>query len=129
VFAGESEHTPNSSNMHVLKVLDELCDTRIEVGECVCSFLFNLPAEIKTVLLHNGGFCNSCTTKQCLHIRGLQFYTFLENSIGIKRKMVDNGKKKLFTFCKMFENVEFFSHLHFKYAKSAILGYLFNFND
>ena len=25
------------------------------------------------------------------------------------------------TFCKMFENVQFFSHLHLKYAKSAIM--------
>jgi hypothetical protein len=30
-------------------------------------------------------------------------------------------KKKLFTFCKMFENVQFFSHFHLKYAKSAIM--------
>ncbi len=28
---------------------------------------------------------------------------------------------KLFTFCTMFENVQFFSHLHFKIAKSAIM--------
>jgi hypothetical protein len=31
------------------------------------------------------------------------------------------AKKSLFTFCKMFENVQFFSHLHLKYAKSAIM--------
>jgi hypothetical protein len=47
VLVRESEHTPNSSNMHVLKVLDELCDTRIEVVGCVSSFLFNLLDEIK----------------------------------------------------------------------------------
>jgi hypothetical protein len=35
--------------------------------------------------------------------------------------MIDIGKKLLFTFCKMFENVQFFSHLHFKIAKSAIM--------
>jgi hypothetical protein len=39
--------------------------------------------------------------------------------MGIKRRMIDIGKKKLFTFCKMFENVQFFSHLPLKYAKSA----------
>jgi hypothetical protein len=33
--------------------------------------------------------------------------------------MIDIGKKITFTFCKMFENVQFFSHLHLKYAKSA----------
>ncbi len=31
------------------------------------------------------------------------------------------AKKSLFTFCKMFENVQIFSHLHLKYAKSAIM--------
>jgi hypothetical protein len=35
--------------------------------------------------------------------------------------MIDIGKKLLFTFCKMFENVQFFSHLHLKYAKSAFM--------
>jgi hypothetical protein len=35
---------------------------------------------------------------------------------------VDIGKKILF-FCKMFENVQFFSHLHLKYRKSAIISY------
>ncbi len=35
--------------------------------------------------------------------------------------MMDIGKKKLFIFCKMFENVQFFSHLHLKFAKSAIM--------
>jgi hypothetical protein len=52
--------------------------------------------------------------------RRLQFYTFFGTSIGITRRMIDIGKKKLFNFCKMFENVQFFSHLHFKIAKSAI---------
>jgi hypothetical protein len=33
--------------------------------------------------------------------------------------MIDIGKK--ITFCKMFENVKFFSLLHFKIAKSAIM--------
>jgi hypothetical protein len=28
---------------------------------------------------------------------------------------------QFYTFCKMFENVQFFSHLHFKNAKSAIM--------
>jgi hypothetical protein len=35
--------------------------------------------------------------------------------------MIDIGKKQLFTFCKMFENVQFFSHLYSKIAKSAIM--------
>ncbi len=36
--------------------------------------------------------------------------------------MIDIGKKNsLFTFCKMFENVQFFSHLHLKYVKRAIM--------
>jgi hypothetical protein len=41
--------------------------------------------------------------------------------------MIDIGKKKLFTFCKMFENVQFFSHLHLKHAKSAIMTQTFFF--
>ncbi len=48
-----------------------------------------------------------------IYIRGLQFYTFFGISIGIKRWLIDNGK--------MFENVQIFSHLHLKYAKSAIM--------
>ncbi len=43
------------------------------------------------------------------------------NLMGIKRRMIDIGKKITFYFCKMFENVQFFSHLHLKYAKSAIM--------
>ncbi len=50
-------------------------------------------------------------------IRGLQFYTFFGISIGIKRRMIDIGKKLLFTICKIFEHVQFFSHLHLKYGK------------
>jgi hypothetical protein len=34
--------------------------------------------------------------------------------------MIDIGKKIPFNFCKIFENV-IFSHLHFKFAKSAIM--------
>jgi hypothetical protein len=56
-----------------------------------------------------------------MYIRGLQYYTFFGISIGIKWRMIDNGKKLLLNFCKMFENVQFFSHLHLKYAKSAIM--------
>jgi hypothetical protein len=41
--------------------------------------------------------------------------------------MIDIGKEKLFTFCKMFENVQFFSHLHFKNPKSAIMTQNFFF--
>jgi hypothetical protein len=58
---------------------------------------------------------------QHLLIRGLQFYTFFGISIGIKRRMIDNGKKITFYFLQIFENVQFFSHLHFKIAKSAIM--------
>jgi hypothetical protein len=35
--------------------------------------------------------------------------------------MIDIGKKLLFTVCKIFENVQFFSHLHLKYGKSFFL--------
>jgi hypothetical protein len=45
----------------------------------------------------------------------------VSNLMGITRRMIDIGKKITFTFCKMFENVQFFSHLHFKIAKSAII--------
>ncbi len=44
----------------------------------------------------------------------------VSNLMGNKWRMIDIGKKLLFTFCKMFESVQFFSHLQFKYAKSAI---------
>jgi hypothetical protein len=46
-------------------------------------------------------------------VRGLNL-NFFGISIGIKWKMID-------TFCKMFGNVLFFSHLHLKFAKSAIM--------
>jgi hypothetical protein len=35
---------------------------------------------------------------QRLLIRGLQLYTFFGISIGIKRRMIDNGKKLTFYF-------------------------------
>jgi hypothetical protein len=53
--------------------------------------------------------------------RGLQFYTFFGISIGIKRRLIDIAKKITFYFLQMFENVQFFSHLHLQYAKSAIM--------
>ncbi len=37
----------------------------------------------------------------------------VSNLMGITRRMIDIGK--------VFENVQFFSHLHFKIAKSAIM--------
>ncbi len=43
-----------------------------------------------------------------MYTRGLQFYTFFGISIGITRRIIDMGKKIIFTFCKMFENVQFF---------------------
>ena len=49
----------------------------------------------------------------------------VSNLMGIKRRMIDIGKKLLFNFYKMFENVQFFSHLHLKYAKSAIMTQIF----
>jgi hypothetical protein len=33
-----------------------------------------------------------------VYIRGLQFYTFFGISIGIKRRIIDNGKKITFYF-------------------------------
>jgi hypothetical protein len=32
----------------------------------------------------------------------------VSNLMGIKRRMINIGKKITFTFCKMFENVQFF---------------------
>jgi hypothetical protein len=52
-----------------------------------------------------------------MHIRGLQCI----NLMGIKRRMIDIDKKILFIFCKMFENVQFFSNLLFNFAKIAIM--------
>jgi hypothetical protein len=45
----------------------------------------------------------------------------VSNLMGITRRMIDIGKKITFYFLQMFENVQFFSHLHFKIAKSAIM--------
>jgi hypothetical protein len=33
--------------------------------------------------------------------------------------MIDVGKNKVFAVCKMFDNVQFFAHLHSKLEKSA----------
>jgi hypothetical protein len=35
-----------------------------------------------------------------MHSRGLQFYTFFKISLGIKRRMIDTGKKITFNFLK-----------------------------
>ncbi len=70
-------------------------------------------AGVPQTTLHSQVGAQHCT----VHSRGHQCL----NLIGIKRRMIDIGKKKLFTFCKMFDNVEFFSHLHLKFAKSAIM--------
>jgi hypothetical protein len=35
--------------------------------------------------------------------------------------MIEIGKKIFFTFCKMFENTQYVSHLRLKFAKSAIM--------
>jgi hypothetical protein len=43
----------------------------------------------------------------------------VSNLMGIKRRMIDIGKKLLFTVFKMFENVQLFSHLHLNFSKSA----------
>ncbi len=51
-------------------------------------------------------------------IRGLQFYTFFGFSIGIKRRMIDITKKY---FLQNVWKYTVFSHLHLKYAKSAIM--------
>ncbi len=36
-------------------------------------------------------------------------------------QLASGGGQLASTLCKMFENVQFFSHLHLKYAKSAIM--------
>ncbi len=50
-----------------------------------------------------------------LYTRGFQCFKLNGNQTENDRYIC---KKKLFTFCKMFENVQFFSHLHLKYGKS-----------
>ncbi len=62
-----------------------------------------------------------------LYHRGLQFYTFFGISIGITRRMIDIGKKITFYFLQNVWNLQFFSHLHLKYAKSAIMTQKFFF--
>jgi hypothetical protein len=42
----------------------------------------------------------------------------VSNLMGIKRRMIDIGKKITFTFCKMFENVHFFAFA-FKVCKKC----------
>jgi hypothetical protein len=37
----------------------------------------------------------------------------------IKHRMMDTGKKLVFTFCKMFENVRLLADLHSEFAKFA----------
>ncbi len=56
-----------------------------------------------------------------VHARGLQFYTCFGISIGIKRRMIDLGKKITFYFLQNVWKCKVFSHLHFKIAKSAIM--------
>jgi hypothetical protein len=54
-----------------------------------------------------------------MFFRGLQCFKLNGNQ-------TENGRycqKNFFTFCKMFENVQFFSHLHLKFEKSAIMSY------
>ncbi len=58
---------------------------------------------------------------QRVHGRGLQFYTFFGISIGITRRMIDIGKKITFYFLQNVWKCTVFSHLHFKFAKSAIM--------
>jgi hypothetical protein len=45
----------------------------------------------------------------------------VSNLMGITRRKIDIGKKITFYFQQMFQNVQFFSHLHLKYAKSDII--------
>ncbi len=53
--------------------------------------------------------------------RGLQFYTFFGISIWITWRMIDIGKKITFYFLQNVWKCTFFSHLHFKITKSAIM--------
>ncbi len=53
-----------------------------------------------------------------LYSRGLQCFKLNGNHTENDRYWQKNN---FFLFCKMFENVQFFSHLHFKIAKSAIM--------
>jgi hypothetical protein len=56
--------------------------------------------------------------KQSVGIRGLQCFKLNGNHMENDRYWQKNN---FLLFCKMFENVQFFSHLHLKYAKSAIM--------
>jgi hypothetical protein len=50
--------------------------------------------------------------------RGLECYSFFWISIGIKRRTIDICKKLCSNCCKMY-NVQFFSRLRSKFAKSV----------
>ncbi len=58
-----------------------------------------------------------------LHVlnRGLHFYTFFGISIGIKQRLIDIAKKIMFYFLQNVWKCKKISHLHLKYAKSAIM--------
>ncbi len=49
------------------------------------------------MLLHNGGFCNGCITKRCLHDSTNVSYNDL-----FSRLFYDKKKMKLNAFCQMF---------------------------
>jgi hypothetical protein len=55
--------------------------------------------------------------------RGLQCFKLNGNQTENERYW----QKITFAFCKMSENVQFFSHLHLKFAKSAIMTQTFLF--
>jgi hypothetical protein len=41
--------------------------------------------------------------------------------MGIKRRLTEKAKSKVFTFSKLFENDSSFAHMHLKFAKSAYM--------
>jgi hypothetical protein len=55
------------------------------------------------------------------HNKGLQFYTFLGISLGIKRRNDRYWQKITFYFFQNVWKCTVFSHLHLKFVKSAIM--------
>jgi hypothetical protein len=59
-------------------------------------YMYTFVKELKTVLLHNGGFFNTCTMNRCLH-RKVDFKTNALNNVHVsqllhyKAELLQNG--------------------------------------
>ncbi len=95
---------------------------RTAAAAAVTGFQVVLPVPWNTIRRPITTLLQRLCLVKIFRLGGLNFMpTFFGISIGIKRRLIDIAKKITFYFCKMFENVQFFSHLHLKYAKSAIM--------